>query len=288
MNFRNTPIWMLGALLAVASVAFAPNVFATGPDNGPTYHDQDGDGMPDDSDPCPKNPDPTCSSQICTTTTITENGRSSTSEQCHYEYSVQCPDGTYQPTYSDCGSTRGTDSDADTGGGGGGGGGSGQNGGNSASNGSPTPGVSIDQDAEVVKDCAASASRGGPPDLFSQVSVLAYQRMGNAVPVSYGSLAGGGPNALGYTAWGGGNISITLDPATIEAHADARPGGRSYWHEFAEVLFHEYHHAYDMLNCNCGNPHERFEPRMTESQYETHTQNKAEGAASSLASCLPD
>ena len=74
MNFRNASIWTMGVLAAVVCVAFAPTVFATGPDNGPTYHDTDGDGMTDDNDPCPNNPDPTCSRQMCGTTTITGDG----------------------------------------------------------------------------------------------------------------------------------------------------------------------------------------------------------------------
>ena len=298
MNFRNALIWMLAALAVVASMAFAPNVLATGPDNGPNYYDRDGDGKSDDSDECPDDPSPTCTREKCGTTTITGDGRRWTGEDCAREYNgahgVQCPDGTYEPTYADCGSTRGTDSDSGTGGGRGGGGGSGgsggsgQNGGNGASNASPALGVNIDQDAGVVKDCAASASRGGPPDLFSQVSALAYERMGNAVPLSYGSLAHHGPTTMGYTKREKGKVSITLDPVRIAENAINRPGDRSDWHEFAEVLFHEYHHAYDMLNCNCGNPHERFEPSITLVQYENDTQAKAVGDAVAVASCLPE
>ena len=77
-------------------------------------------------------------------------------------------------------------------------------------------------------------------------------------------------------------------PGRIEENAQNHPGGRSYWHEVAEVLFHEYHHANDILNCVCLNPHERRTPRMTLDAYEDYTQNQAEADANAIASCLPD
>lgn len=156
----------------------------------------------------------------------------------------------------------------------------------------PTPGESVDEDAKVVKDCAISMTGQGPPDLFRQVAVLAAEVMGSAVPLSYGSLAHIGPRTMGYASWAVSehqvSVAITVDPDRIKANIRNRPGGRSYWHEFAEVLFHEYYHAHDILSCRCGDPHKRRVPEMTLEAYEADTQANAEVAANALVSCLPE
>ena len=267
---------MLGALALAASVAFAPNVLATEPDNGPTYNDRDGDGLPDNSDPCPDNAATTCTSQKCGTTTITGDGSSFTGASCQYEYNganpVQCPDGTYAPTSADC-STRGTGSDG-TGGGGGSGGGNGGGGGGGSQEATPAPAPpSLAAAQGNVEACAAAK-----PDYESIIDEAeeAAKLRGLEIVVVSGPLP---RNQLGYLACTGprnmhGNIrprliQITIDEAKISRSVAARRGTSrqtEYMHLFAEVLLHEHKHAYDCAE-------ERMPTRPTRKDYERLERN---------------
>ena len=270
MNFRHTTIWTLGALVAVVSVALAPNAFATGQDNGPTYtDDQDGDGMPDDSDPCPNNPDTTCSSQKCGTTTITGDGSTFAGDSCQYEYNganpVRCPDGTYAPTSADC-PTGGTGSDAGSGGGSdGGGGGSGAGGGREAT---PEPAAPppLGTAQATVEGCAAAK-----PNYRSYMDMAkdAAHRKKLSIVVRSGPLPERVAGLLACYGEDNGqgrlepsSITMTIDEAAISDAVARRRGTRKqteYMHLFAEVLLHEYKHAYD---CATGRfPSDPKDPR---------------------------
>ena len=247
---------MLGVLTVAASVVFAPNVLATEPDNGPTYNDRDGDGLPDNSDPCPDNPATTCTSQKCGTTTITGDGSSFTGASCQYEYNganpVQCPDGTYAPTSADC-STRGTGSDG-TGGGGGSGGGNGGGGGGGSQEATPAPAPPSLAAAQGNVEACAAAKPG-----YRNVMDMAKEeagRRGLRIVVESGPLEG----ILGYTVcrgsvnWHGNirpsSITVTIDETNIRRNVAELRGTRKqteYMHLFAEVLLHEYQHAYDCV-----------------------------------------
>ena len=252
MNFRNASIWTMGVLAAVVCVAFAPTVFATGPDNGPTYHDTDGDGMTDDNDPCPNNPDPTCSRQMCGTTTITGDGGRWTGSDCVYEYNggVPCPDGTYPLTHTGC-STRGTDSDSDTGSGRGGGGSGGGGGGRDAT---PEPAAPALGTAQTTVEGCAAAKPGYSNIMDEAKAAAAALNPPLQIAVVSGQVAGG----LGLMSCLGKDngrgrirptsITITVDEATISSTVAGRRGTKEqteYMHVFAEVLLHEYRHAYD-------------------------------------------
>ena len=80
-----------------------------------------------------------------------------------------------------------------------------------------------------------------------------------------------------------------MDFEVIKANAPIEL--RNYWQQFARVLLHEYHHAYDMLSCKCANPH--VGKKLTRQQYEDETWRKADedfdlffGGAN--AACLAD
>ena len=67
--------------------------------------------------------------------------------------------------------------------------------------------------------------------------------------------------------------------------------GRNYWQQFANMLLHEYHHAYDMLICSCSDPDVRL--KLTGQQYEDETWRKADEDVDRLfgganAACLAD
>ena len=284
---------MLAALAAAASVAFAPNVFATRPYHGPNYYDRDGDGLPDDSDPCPDNSDPTCSGQDCGTATTTGKGRSWIGRTCRFEYTgVWCTNGTRQTSYADCPPVR-IGSNAGTGGGGGGsggkGGGSDQSSGNDGqdspdtSNRTPTPGDDVNADRNVVQQCALEL--GAKSNVFLEV---ADERV--SVEYSYPSVFEQGPEesvarlVLGATQLQDGKPHIELSYDLISRDADLK--GNSYWEEFAETLIHEYYHAYDMLECGCEDPHKAL--KKSPERYEDYTNDRAEPEAKALASCLPD
>ena len=260
---------MLGVLTVAASVVFAPNVLATEPDNGPTYNDRDGDGLPDNSDPCPDNPATTCTSQKCGTTTITGDGSSFTGASCQYEYNganpVQCPDGTYAPTSADC-STRGTGSDG-TGGGGGSGGGNGGGGGGGSQEATPAPAPPSLAAAQGNVEACAAAKPG-----YRNVMDMAKEeagRRGLRIVVESGPLPG---NTMGYLscrgreAWDGridpSSITMTIDEANIRRAVASRRGTSrqtEYMHLFAELLLHEYQHA---LDCAIGRLPVRTDGRL--------------------------
>ena len=161
-----------------------------------------------------------------------------------------------------------------TSGGGGGGGGRHGGNGNGASNPPPTPGNSIDDDADVVKNCARQHGR----DLFTQVAGM------GAVAVRYRDT---GPRIRGTARWlGDDQVAITINGDLIASVARRRR--TSYWYEFAHTLLHEYHHARDMLDCSCGNPHEEPDPPMSVADYERATDSQAVKDRNEIASCLPD
>ena len=285
---------MLAALAAAASVALAPNVFATGPDNGPTYSDRDGDGLPDNSDPCPDNSDPTCSGQDCGTATNTEKGRSWIGRTCRFEYTgVWCTNGTRQRSHADCPPVR-IGSNAGTGGGGGGSGGKGGGGGGSdqssgndeqdAPDRTPTPGDDVNADRNVVQQCALEL--GAKSNVFLQVA-------DERVNVEYGDAQwtrhpSPGETIItpvrGATQLQDGKPHIVLSYERIKRFAGRY--GHSYWQEFADTLVHEYYHAFDMLECGCGDPHRALS--KSPDDYEDYTDKRADPEAKALASCLPD
>jgi len=64
--------------------------------------DDDGDGIPNYLDTCPRNSDPSCIDQHCGMSTIVEGGFSM--ETCYFTYgaNVQCPDGSWVPALEQC------------------------------------------------------------------------------------------------------------------------------------------------------------------------------------------
>ena len=243
--------------------------------------DSDGDGKPDSKDACPQDPDPNCN------TIIVYGDRS--------HLPVTCSDGTRVADVNECpnyyaasgdgngGSQDDDDSSAGRGGGGGGGGS------RSPVARSPAPpataGASIADDVDFVKACADEGRGSGPPHVF-------YDSLEKGVTnVSYGD-AGIGDNgnpAQGRAVYTGASVSITMDFEVIKENAPGKL--RNYWQQFANVLLHEYHHAYDMLSCKCGDPDVRL--KLTRQQYEDETWRKADedfdrffGGAN--AACLAD
>ena len=181
------------------------------------------------------------------------------------------------------------DDDSSAGRGGGGGGGGGGSGSRSRVARSPAPpataGASIADDVDFVKACADEGRGSGPPHVF-------YDSLEKGVTnVSYGD-AGIGDNgnpAQGRAVYTGASVSITMDFEVIKENALGKL--RNYWQQFANVLLHEYHHAYDMLSCKCGDPDVRL--KLTRQQYEDETWRKADedfdrffGGAN--AACLAD
>ena len=237
--------------------------------------------MPDDSDPCPNNPDTTCSSQICGTTTITGDGSTFAGDSCQYEYNganpVRCPDGTYAPTSADCPS-RGTGSDAGSGGGGGGGGGGGSGGGGGQEATLEPAAPSLGTAQATVEGCAAA--KPGYTNIMDEAKKAAG-RLSLQIAVQSGQV----PGALGLMSCVGDenrdgkirptSITITIDEAAVSRVIADRRGTRKqteYMHLFAEVLLHEYRHAYD-----CANEQYREEPTARELE---RLENNADNFAS--------
>ena len=241
--------------------------------------DTDGDGMPDSRDPCPQDPFPNCE------TVVAYGDRS---------HLPACSDGTRVADVKECPNyyaasgdgNGGSQDDDDSGAGGGGSGG----GGGSPVARSPAPpataGASIADDMDFVKACARRGLRGGPEHIFDRAS-----RLGK-VNVSYGD-AGfgsmGSPRQGHITKTLGASVSITMDFEDIRRNTLFTP--RNYWQQFARVLLHEYHHAYDILSCKCANPH--VGKKLTRQQYEDETWRKTNedfdllfGGAN--AACLAD
>ena len=182
---------------------------------------------------------------------------------------------------------RGSQDDDDSSAGrGGGGGGSGSRSPVARSPAPPaTAGASIADDVDFVKACADEGRGSGPPHVF-------YDALKRGVTnVSYGD-AGIGDNgnpAQGRAVYTGASVSITMDFEVIKENAPGKL--RNYWQQFANVLLHEYHHAYDMLSCKCGDPDVWL--KLTRQQYEDETWRKADedfdrffGGAN--AACLAD
>ena len=243
--------------------------------------DSDGDGKPDSRDACPQDPDPNCN------TIIVYGDRS--------HLPVTCSDGTRVADVNECpnyyaasgdgngGSQDDDDSSAGRGGGGGGGGS------RSRVARSPAPpataGASIAEDVDFVKACAHEGLRGAPEHIFDR----ALRR--GKVNVSYGDAGTGddGNPAQGWAVRTGASVSITMDFEDIKYNGGEV--GRNYWRQFARVLLHEYHHAYDMLSCKCANPH--VGKKLTRQQYEDETWRKADDDFDLLfgganAACLAD
>lgn len=239
--------------------------------------DTDGDGMPDSRDPCPQDPFPNCE------TVVAYGDRS---------HLPACSDGTRVADVKECpnyyaasGNGNGGSQDDDDSGAGGGGGG----GGGSPVARSPVPpataGASIADDVKFVEACADEGRGVGPPHVFYNASEE------GVVNVSYGDAGTGynGNPAQGRTARNGASVSITMDFEVIKENAPEEL--RNYWQQFANVLLHEYHHAYDMLLCRCSDPDVRF--KLTRQQYENDTQRKADEDFDRLfgranAACLAD
>ena len=148
-----------------------------------------------------------------------------------------------------------------------------------------TAGASIAEDVDFVKACAHEGLRGGPEHIFDRAT-----RRGK-VNVSYGDAGTGddGNPAQGRAVRTGASVSITMDFEDIKFYGDQV--GRNYWRQFARVLLHEYHHAYDILFCSCSDPHVRA--KLTRQQYEDETWRKADEDLDLLfgganAACLAD
>ena len=64
--------------------------------------DDDGDGIPNYLDACPRNSNPSCIDQHCGTATVVEGGFSM--ETCYFTFgaNVQCPDGSWVPALEHC------------------------------------------------------------------------------------------------------------------------------------------------------------------------------------------
>ncbi len=112
------------------------------------------------------------------------------------------------------------------------------------------------------------------------------------VNVSYGD-AGfgsmGSPRQGHITKTLGASVSITMDFEDIRRNTLFTP--RNYWQQFARVLLHEYHHAYDILSYKCANPH--VGKKLTRQQYEDETWRKTNDDFDLLfgranAACLAD
>ena len=138
---------------------------------------------------------------------------------------------------------------------------------------------------EFVKACADEGRGAGPPHVFYNASKEGVTN------VSYGDAGTGynGNPAQGRAARTGASVSITMDFEAIKESATQEL--RNYWQQFANVLLHEYYHAYDMLFCSCSDPDVRF--KLTRQQYEDETQRKADEEFDRLfgranAACLAD